>query len=88
LLNYPNRADTSQSLSTVTRSVHQSINLQDVLEKAVETMSRNIDGAGNIGIYIVEGEEAVIKAYRGYPDWFIERAGRIPYQEALHGRQL
>jgi hypothetical protein len=51
-------------------------------------MSRNIDGAGNIGIYIVEGEEAVIKAYRGYPDWFIERAGRIPYQEALHGRQL
>src|ERR1700757_563964 len=66
-------------ISTVTRSVHQSINLQDVLENAVEAMSKNIDRVDNVGIFLVEGEEAVMKANRGYPDWFIERVRRIPH---------
>jgi PAS domain S-box-containing protein len=70
-------------ISTVTRSVHQSINLQDVLENAVESMSRNIDGIDIIGILVVEGEEAVLKAHRGYPDWFLERVGRIPYPKGF-----
>lgn len=70
-------------ISAVTRSVHQSINLQDVLENAVEAMSKNIDGAEYISIYLVEGEEAVMKTYRGYPNWFIERVRRIPYPECL-----
>ena len=78
-------------ISTVTRSVHQSINLQDVLENAVETMSKNMDGLDNVCIYLVEGEEAdstgspqaVMKAYRGYPDWFIDRVRRIPYPKGF-----
>ncbi len=70
-------------ISTVTRSVHQSINLQDVLENAVEAMNKNIDRADNVSIYLVEGEEAVIRAYRGYPDWFIERVRRIPYPKGF-----
>src|SRR3990172_3714205 len=70
-------------ISTVTRSVHQSIELQEVLENAVEVMRKNIDGVENVSIYLVEGEEAVIRAYRGYPDWFIKRAGRIPYPKGL-----
>jgi PAS domain S-box-containing protein len=70
-------------ISTVTRSVHQSINLKDVLENAVEAMSENINGADNIAIYLVEGEEAVIKSYRGFTDWYIERARRISYPKGL-----
>jgi PAS domain S-box-containing protein len=66
-------------ISTVTRSVHRSINLQDVLGNAVEAISKNIDGVNNIFISLVEGEDAVIKAHRGYPEWFIERVSRIPY---------
>ena len=66
-------------ISTVTRSVHQSINLQDVLENTVEAMSKNIDGVNDVSIYLVEGQEAVIKAHRGYRDWFINRVRRIPY---------
>lgn len=66
-------------ISTVTGSVHQSINLQDVLVNAVEAMSQNIGGAEFVSIYLVEEREAVLKAYRGFPDWFIERVGRIPY---------
>jgi PAS domain S-box-containing protein len=65
-------------ISTVTRSVHQSINLQDVFENAVDAMSKNIDRVDNVGIFLAEGEEAVMKANRGYPDWFIERVRRIP----------
>lgn len=45
-------------ISTVTRSVHQSINLQEVLENAVESMSRNIDKVQHVVIYLVDGVEA------------------------------
>ena len=78
-------------INTVTRSVHESINLQDVLENAVESMSKNIDGADNVSIYLVEGEdlgelsraEAVLKAFRGYPGWWVERVRRIPYPKGF-----
>lgn len=66
-------------ISTVTCCVHQSLNLQDVLENAVDAMSKNIDGAENVGIWLVEGNEAVIRAFRGFPDWFVKEVSRIPY---------
>jgi len=78
-------------VSKVTRSVHQSINLREVLENAVEEMIKNMDKVEQVSIYLIEKKEedsnhqdqnsqyAVIKAYRGYPDWFIKQAGRIPY---------
>lgn len=66
-------------VNAVTRSVHQSINLQDVMENAVDTLSRNIDRVGSVSFYLVEREELVVKAYRGYSNRYIERAGRIPY---------
>ncbi|HEX3034210.1 MAG TPA: GAF domain-containing protein, partial [Thermodesulfobacteriota bacterium] len=70
-------------ISTITRSVHQSINLQDVLENAVEAMSKNINNVDCIAIYLVEGEEAVLRACRGFPEWYIGRAGRIPYPKGV-----
>ncbi len=74
-------------MRTVTQSVHKSIELEDVFENAVEALSKNIEGADSVSVYLIEGgdsgdpsrAEAVIKAHRGYPDWFIKRAGRIPY---------
>ncbi|HEX3035436.1 MAG TPA: PAS domain S-box protein [Thermodesulfobacteriota bacterium] len=87
-------------ISTITRIVHQSLSLEDVLENAVEAMSKNIDRADNISIFLIEGEdlsepccepqyerpsraEAVLRAYRGYPNWFIERVRRIPYPKGF-----
>ena len=70
-------------IGAVTQSIHRSINLQDVLENAVEAMSKNIDGVNNVSIYLVEGEEAVLRAYRGYPSWWINRAKRIPYPKGF-----
>ncbi|MGE5445267.1 MAG: sigma 54-interacting transcriptional regulator [Ignavibacteriales bacterium] len=66
-------------ISTVTRDVHSSINLQEVFENAVEAMSKNIERADNVSIYMVEGKEIILKAYRGYPNWYIERVRTIPY---------
>jgi transcriptional regulator with GAF, ATPase, and Fis domain len=77
LLEKKNRYETI--IGTVTRSVHQSLNLQQVLENAVEEMNRNIKKADNVSIYIVEGNEIVLKANRGYPDWYIERVKKIPF---------
>ncbi len=66
-------------VSEITRSVHKSINLDEVLENAVDSMNKSIDGAENVAIFLVEGNEAVMRAYRGLPDWFVERLKRIPY---------
>jgi FOG: GAF domain len=66
-------------ISTVTRSVHQSTNLQDILDNAVHAICENIDQADSVAVYFVEGEEAVLKAHRGYSDWYMGRVGRIPY---------
>jgi len=79
-------------IGSVTRAVHQSINLEEVIENAVDSMSNNIDGADYVSIYLVEGEEAdskgssqmVLKAHRrSFPDWYIEQAGRIPYPKGF-----
>ncbi len=70
-------------IGAVIQSVHQSINLQEVLENAAQVIIKNIPKVKHIAIYMVEGKEAVLKAYRGYPDWFIERAGRIPHPKGL-----
>jgi PAS domain S-box-containing protein len=81
LLSRKNRYETI--IGSVTRSVHQSIDFQEVLENAVESMSSNIAGAENVGIWLVEGNDAVLKAYRGFPDWFVERLSRIPYPKGV-----
>ncbi|MCC6712715.1 MAG: PAS domain S-box protein [Candidatus Dadabacteria bacterium] len=66
-------------LSAITRSVHSSINLEQVMENAVDTMHRSIEGTDFISIYFAEGNEAVIKAHCGYPEWFTEKMKRIPH---------
>ncbi|MGH7808086.1 MAG: GAF domain-containing protein, partial [Thermodesulfobacteriota bacterium] len=48
-------------------------------EQLLEVMTINIEKAGNVSIYMMEGQEIVLKAYRGYPDWYIEAVRRIPY---------
>jgi PAS domain S-box-containing protein len=78
----------------VTKSIHQSLDLQEVMENAVEAMSQNMGSVDNVCIYLVEGQEAVMKSYKGYPDWFVERLRRIPYPKGftwktiLEGRAL
>jgi len=70
-------------VSTVTQSVHRSIDLQEVLENAVEAMTENIEIVEHVSIYFVEGKEAVIQIQKGFPDGFIEKVRRIPHPKGF-----
>ena len=65
-------------VSAVAHSVHQSTTLQAVLENAVEAMRTHIERIDAIEIFLREGEEAVLKAHTGLPDWLIEQIHRLP----------
>lgn len=70
-------------VNSVSRVVHGSINLDEVLENAVEALSMNIIKAQNVSIYLVEGENAVLKAYRGYKEEFLNKVRVIPYKKGI-----
>jgi Nif-specific regulatory protein len=65
-------------VSAVAHSVHRSTTLQAVLENAVEAMRTHIERIDAIEIFLREGEEAVLKAHTGLPDWVIEQIHRLP----------
>lgn len=65
-------------ISNVTRVVHQSLKPEEVFENAVEALSKNIERVNCAGIYLIEGDEAVLKAQRGYPGKYLEFTSRIP----------
>ncbi len=70
-------------INSVTKSVHQSIDIQEVYENAADSLINNLEDVDKVSIYNVEGDEAVIKASRGTPDWYIQRAGRVPYPKGF-----
>ena len=70
-------------ISSITQSVHQSLDLQDVLEYAVDSISKNIDAVMHVTIYFVEGDEAVMQVHRGFTEDYIKRASRIPKGKGL-----
>ncbi|GJM15945.1 MAG: hypothetical protein DHS20C13_12720 [Thermodesulfobacteriota bacterium] len=55
-------------INSVTRSVHKSIKLQQVLDNAVSSLSTNVECADAIEIYILEKQFAVLKAHSGIPN--------------------
>ena len=69
--------------NTVIQSVHKSIDPSKVMENAVHNMSKIIENAENISIYLVEGKEAILQAHRGYPESFLRKASVIPYPKGF-----
>lgn len=65
-------------VSTVAHSLHQSTNLQAVLDNAVDALRTHIEWIDGIEIFLREGEEAVLKSHTGLPDWLIEKIHRLP----------
>lgn len=70
-------------VNTVSKVVHGSINLEEVLDNAVEALSVNIIKAQNVSIYLIEGENAVLKSYRGYKEDFLKKVAVIPYKKGI-----
>ena len=72
----------------VTRSVHKAIDLKTVMENAVQAIHQNMRTVNQVSIFLIEGSVAVMHAHRGYPDWFIKRAGRIQFPKGAVWRTI
>jgi len=68
---------------SVMSSAHRSIDLQEVMENAIDALRENIKAIEHLGIYVVEGEHAVLRAQRGLPNWFYKKVRRIPYPKGF-----
>lgn len=75
-------------INLVTQAVHKSIDLDEVLENAVEALCHNMETVKTVSIYLAEGEEAVLKAWRGYPEWFVNRVSRIPFPRGFTWKSM
>ncbi len=70
-------------ISSVTKSVHSSIDLEKVLQSAVDSIYNNMDGVDAVAIYIADDNQAVLKAYTGLSEDYINSAGVIKYPNGL-----
>src|SRR3990172_4897175 len=71
-------------LNTIATSVHKSLNLQEIYNIALDTVL-DITAFDILMIYLVDDNtnEAVLQAYRGLTEDYINRAGRIPYPKGV-----
>ena len=65
------------TIRKITQDVHKSINLDDVFSNAVNTLNKNINNIEQVGLYIIEGKKAVLKASKNYPKSFFEKISII-----------
>lgn len=67
-------------VNTISKNVHSSINLKEVLDNAVNSLSDNVEMVNNVLVYLVENNVAVLKAYVGELDEnYLKNAARISY---------
>lgn len=70
-------------INTVSRSVHSTLNLNEVMENAVKTLVDNIEHADMVHIHLVEGDFAVQQSSRGVPDSLMSVVKKIPRPRGL-----
>ena len=75
-------------ISSVTKSVHSSIDLSEVLQSSAKSILKNMDGVDAVGIYMVEEKLAILKAHAGLTENFISRAGEIRYPNGFTWKTL
>ncbi len=71
-------------LNTLMKAVHRFLDLKDVYKVALD-MVTSMDNVDMVMIYIVDKDkkEAVLQAERNLPEFYIKRAGRIPYPRGI-----
>jgi PAS domain S-box-containing protein len=72
------------ALNTLMKAVHKFLDLGEVYDVALDIIM-NMENVDMALIYIVDKEkkEAVIQANRNFPEFYVQRAGRIPYPRGL-----
>ena len=79
LKQYEKKGRYNEIVRIVTQNVHRSLDLDEVIDSAVDVMNKHIESAQNVSIYMVEGNAAVLKFYRGYPVDTMKKLATIPY---------
>ncbi|HSG32673.1 MAG TPA: PAS domain S-box protein [Thermodesulfobacteriota bacterium] len=75
-------------ISSVTKSVHSSIDLDKVLQSASDSICTNMDGVDAVAIYIKEDMKAILKAHTGLTSDYIKSAGTIQYPKGFTWKTL
>lgn len=88
-------------INTVTRSIHKSINLQEILDNAVNSIKKNIINADKVAIYLIQGDRAVLNAYehttvkykkeisdKDGVTWETIRSGNVNYISGLENKPV
>ncbi len=72
------------ALNTLMKAVHRFLDLREVYNVALD-MITNMEHVDMAMIYLVDKEkkEAVIQAWRNFPEFYINRAGKVPYPRGL-----
>ncbi len=72
------------ALNTLMKAVHRFLDLREVYNVALD-MITNMEHVDMAMIYLVDKEkkEAVIQAWRNFPEYYINRAGKVPYPRGL-----
>lgn len=72
------------ALNTLMKAVHRFLDLREVYNVALDVIM-NMEHVDMAMIYLVDKEkkEAVIQAWRNFPEFYINRAGTIPYPRGL-----
>lgn len=66
-------------INSISTNIHQSISLDKVLEKTVQSLSENLHYLHLISIYFIENNCLILKAHSGLPGWLVDMARTIPY---------
>lgn len=88
LLHYEKMNRYEKIIRFITQSVHRSLDLDEVINIAVEEMNKHIESAENVCIYMVEGDNAVLKSFRGFPSDMMKLLGSIPYPKGFTWRTI
>jgi len=75
-------------INTVSSSVHQSLEVDQVFKNAALSLSKNVEHSDHVAIYMIEDDEAVLKSFTGYPNWFTDKVSRIPKPKGLTWKTL
>ncbi|MGH7884371.1 MAG: GAF domain-containing protein, partial [Thermodesulfobacteriota bacterium] len=66
-------------LSQITRIVHRSVDFDEIIGLALEQLKNGVELVDHIGVYLVEENYAVLKAFKGFNEEYLKRASKIPY---------
>lgn len=75
-------------IANITSSIHQSIELNQVLRNITEALVNNVEGVQYAAVYMLEGEDIVLKVHNSLPDWFTKRLQKVSNKKGFISKTI